>query len=117
MDRYRRGYEDNHELEPDALYDYDDDYESPGEDDHDDADTDRIPPSGYPAEEPGVNISLEIDADGNEVWRAEDSRIPGSSSLGSSAEEAIEGVEDRRREYREMLRRSKVRRRPKRRES
>ena len=50
---------------------------------------------------------MEVDADGREVWHAEDPRIPGSSSIGHSAEEAVEGVEDRRQQYREILRRSR----------
>ncbi len=58
-------------------------------------------------DEESVEISMEIDADGNEVYRAEDARIPDSTSRGMSAEEAIEGMEDRRREYRDMLRRSR----------
>ena len=53
---------------------------------------------------------MEVDEEGNRIWRAEDSRVPGSTSQGSSLEEAMEGVEDRRRKFREMLRRSRERR-------
>ncbi|MFQ5704628.1 MAG: hypothetical protein ACE5HT_11460 [Gemmatimonadales bacterium] len=57
--------------------------------------------------EAGIEVSMEVDEQGNEVWFARDSRIPGSSSMGHSVEEAVDGVEDRRKQYREMLRRSR----------
>ena len=60
-----------------------------------------------PGDDDSVEISMEVDAEGQEVWYAEDPRIPGSSSIGHSAEEAVEGVEDRRQQYREILRRSR----------
>ncbi len=50
-----------------------------------------------------TEISMEVDENGNEVWYAEDPKIPGSSSLGNSLEEAMEGMVDRRREFRELL--------------
>lgn len=74
----------------------------------DDEDDDDGPlPPGYTTGETDVAISMEVDADGNEVWIAEDSEVPGSSSMGSSLEEAMEGVEDRRRKYREIRRKSR----------
>ena len=53
---------------------------------------------------------MEIDEDGNEVGSAEDSKVPGSTSKGHGVEEAMEGVDDRRRQYREMLKRSRKKR-------
>ena len=97
MDRYDyNGYEDESDF---------DDPEQSGDESEDELD--KIPTSEHPTEEQEVDVSMEVDADGNEIWRAEDSRIPGSTSQGSSLEEAMEGVEDRRREFREMLRRSR----------
>lgn len=55
----------------------------------------------------GVNLSLEVDENGNEVWYANDPRVPGSTSKGLSAEEAVDGLEDRRSQYRDMLRKSR----------
>lgn len=101
------------------MYDHDEDdnlpsdagdasgaFDAPGNGDDDDL----IPAPEHPTD-PGVEISMEIDEHGNEVWTASDSRIPGSTSMGHSVEEAVDGVEDRRREYREMLRRSREERR------
>ena len=100
MDRYNyNGYEDESDF---------DDPEQSGDESEDELD--EIPTSEHSTEEQEVDVSMEVDADGNEIWRAEDSRIPGSTSQGSSLEEAMEGVEDRRREFREMLRRSRKRR-------
>ena len=97
MDRYDyNGYEDESDS---------DDPEQSGDESEDELD--EIPTSEHSTEEKEVDVSMEVDADGNEIWRAEDSRIPGSTSQGSSLEEAMEGVEDRRREFREMLRRSR----------
>ena len=97
MDRYDyNGYEDESDF---------DDPEQSGDESEDELD--EIPTSEHSTEEQEVDVSMEVDADGNEIWRAEDSRIPGSTSQGSSLEEAMEGVEDRRREFREMLRRSR----------
>jgi predicted RNase H-like HicB family nuclease len=56
----------------------------------------------------GVNISMEIDEDGNERWYATDPKVPGSASMGLSAEEAVDGLENRRQEYREMLKKSRA---------
>ena len=86
-------------------YDYNG-YEDESDDESED-ELDEIPTSEHSTEEQEVDVSMEVDKDGNEIWRAEDSRIPGSTSQGSSLEEAMEGVEDRRREFREMLRRSR----------
>ncbi|MCH8254431.1 MAG: hypothetical protein IID06_03700 [Gemmatimonadetes bacterium] len=97
MDRYDyNGYEDESDF---------DDPEQSGDESEDELD--EIPTSEHSTEEQEVDVSMEVDEDGNEIWRAEDSRIPGSTSQGSSLEEAMEGVEDRRREFREMLRRSR----------
>lgn len=57
--------------------------------------------------EPGVEVSREIDPEGNEVWYAHDARVPGSTSIGHSLEEAVGGIEERRRLYREMLKKSR----------
>ena len=100
MDRYDyNGYEDES--------DFDDPEQS---DDESEDELDEIPASEHPTGEQEVEISMEVDEDGNRIWRAEDSRVPGSTSQGSSLEEAMEGVEDRRRKFREMLRRSRERR-------
>jgi predicted RNase H-like HicB family nuclease len=64
----------------------------------------------------GVNISMEIDEEGNERWYATDPKVPGSASMGLSAEEAVDGLEDRRQEYREMLRKSRAKSKRKHRE-
>ncbi len=76
----------------------------------DDEEQDSVPESGLSTGEQDVDISMEIDEDGNEVWSAEDSKVPGSTSKGHSVEEAMEGVDDRRRQYREMLKRSRLER-------
>ena len=98
----------------DYNYDYDDDLEIAPRDQHGgeeelefDEDEQGIDPHAGPGSEDDVEISMDVDADGQEVWYAQDPRIPGSSSIGHSAEEAVEGVEDRRQQYREMLRRSR----------
>jgi len=72
------------------------------EDEDDLADVEPPPPG-----DGGVEVSMEIDEHGNEVWYAKDSRLPGSGSMGHSVEEAVEGLDDRRRQYREMLKRSR----------
>ncbi len=71
---------------------------------------DEILASARELTDDSTEISMEIDEDGNEVWYAEDPKIPGSSSLGNSLEEAMEGMEDRRREFRELVSRSGERR-------
>lgn len=81
-----------------------------------DEEPDEIPGTDLPANGDGVNISLEIDEDGNERWYATDPKVPGSASMGLSAEEAVDGLEDRRQEYREMLKKSRVKSKRKRRE-
>jgi len=98
----------------DYDYDYDDDLETEPRDEYGgdeepefDEDERSIGPRAGPGSEDDVEISMEVDAEGREVWYAEDPRIPGSSSIGHSAEEAVEGVEDRRQQYREILRRSR----------
>lgn len=97
MDRDdHNGYED--ESDSDDPEQYDDELED---------ELDEIPISEHPTGEQEVEVSMEVDEDGNEIWRAEDSQVPGSTSQGSSMEEAMDGVEDRRREFREMLRRSR----------
>ena len=106
MDRDEYDDEDR-ELESSGK-DYFDDPESHEEDD--DEELDGIPKSGYSTGEQDVDVSMEIDEDGNEVWSAEDSQVPGSTSKGHSVEEAMEGVEDRRKEYRDMLKRSRKKR-------
>ncbi|MDH5804310.1 MAG: hypothetical protein OEZ54_03925 [Gemmatimonadota bacterium] len=77
------------------------------EEDLDEEDDLLEPEAGYRSGEHDVNISREVDAQGNEVWYAEDATVPGGSSMGNSIEEAMEGMEDRRKEYREMLKRSR----------
>lgn len=74
-----------------------------------DDEPDEIPGTDDPADGDGVNISMEIDEDGNERWYATDPKVPGSASMGLSAEEAVDGLEDRRSEFREMLRKSRER--------
>ncbi len=104
----RDEYDDeNGELESSGK-DYFDDPESNEEDD--DEDQDSVPASGLSTGEHDVDISMEIDEDGNEVWSAEDSQVPVITSNGHSVEEAMEGVDDRRRQYREMLKRSRKKR-------
>ncbi len=106
MDRDEYDDEDG-ELESSGT-DHFDDPESHEEDD--DEERDSVPKSGLSTGEHDVDISMEIDEDGNEVWSAEDSKVPGSTSKGHSVEEAMEGVDDRRKEYREMLKRSRKKR-------
>jgi predicted RNase H-like HicB family nuclease len=67
----------------------------------------EIPDPEYSSGEHGVEISMEIDESGNEVWYANDGRVPGSTSQGHSVEEAVDGLEARRKAYRDMLRRSR----------
>jgi predicted RNase H-like HicB family nuclease len=71
------------------------------------ADLDDILDDDYSSSDRGVEVSMEVDAEGREIWYAADPRVPGSASIGHSAEEAVEGVDERRREYRETLRRSR----------
>ncbi len=105
----RDDYDDDHHGEQESSGEgYFDDPESHEQDD--DEDLDSVPESGYSTGEQDVDISMEIDEDGNEVWSAEDSQVPGSTSKGHSVEEAMEGVEDRRKEYRDMLKRSRKKR-------
>jgi len=72
-----------------------------------DADFEDILDDDQPSADKGVEVSMEVDAEGREIWYAADPRVPGSASMGHSAEEAVEGVDERRREYREMLRKSR----------
>ncbi len=104
----RDEYDDEHGEQESSVEDHFDDPESNEEDD--DEDRDSVPASGLSTGEHDVDISMEIDEDGNEVWSAEDSKVPGSTSKGHSVEEAMEGVDDRRKEYREMLKRSRKKR-------
>jgi len=76
------------------------------EDDLGDEEVEEIPESEHSGEH-DVRISMEVDEKGNEIWFAKDPRVPGSSSIGHSAEEAVEGLEERRRKFREMLRKSR----------
>ena len=101
----RDEYDDEYGEQKSSGKDHFDDPESSEEDD--DEDQDNVPASGLSTGEHDVDISMEIDEDGNEVWSAEDAKVPGSTSRGHSVEEAMEGVDDRRREYREMLKRSR----------
>lgn len=80
-------------------------FDSPEETDKEDLDDPTGP--DYRSGEQDVEISREFDQDGNEVWYAEDGKVPGGTSMGSSIEEAMEGLDDRRRAYREMLRKSR----------
>lgn len=73
----------------------------------DEEEEDTIPPQEFPRGERGVEISMEVDKDGKEIWYAEDPRVPGSVSMGHSAAEAVDGVDDRRQQYRDMLRKSR----------
>ena len=102
-----RGYDDENDDE--SYFDEDKESDDAGLDEDKDLDEneDTIPPVKHPTGEQGVEVSMEIDERGDEVWIAQDSRIPGGASLGHSVEEAIDGVEERRRQYREMLRRSR----------
>lgn len=102
MDRY--GFDDDGFDDEYETFDMDDELE---EDELDQEDELSLPEMGYSTGETNVDISMEVDEDGNEVWFAGDSRIPGSSSMGHSLEEAMEGVEERRRQYREVLRKSR----------
>ncbi len=99
----------------DYDYDFDDEYDLGDEDEfesdeelyfEEDEELEFDRRSGS-ADEDDVEISMEVDAHGNEIWYAQDPRVPGSSSMGHSAEEAVEGLEDRRKHYRDMLRRSR----------
>ena len=69
---------------------------------------DEIPDPDSFKDDDGVHISMEIDEDGNERWYATDPKVPGSASMGLSAEEAVDGLEERRSEFREMLKRSRA---------
>lgn len=50
---------------------------------------------------------MEVDESGREIWYAKDPRVPGSQSIGHSAEEAVDGLEERRKKFREMLKKSR----------
>lgn len=78
---------------------------------------DEIPAADFLADGDGVHISMEIDEDGNERWFATDPKVPGSASMGLSAEEAVDGLEERRSEFREMLKKSRAKSKGKRRET
>jgi predicted RNase H-like HicB family nuclease len=71
------------------------------------ADLEDILDNDHSSADKGVEVSMEVDAEGREIWYAADPRVPGSASMGHSAEEAVDGVDERRREYREILRRSR----------
>ncbi len=102
MDRY--GFDDDGF---DDLNETDESQDGLEEDELDQEDELNLPQKGHSTGETNVDISMEVDEAGNEVWIAGDSRIPGSSSMGHSLEQAMEGVEERRRQYREVLRRSR----------
>jgi hypothetical protein len=101
----------------DYDYDFDDEYDLDDEDEFDSSeelyfdDEDELEPDGRAGHsgEQDVRISMEVDERGNEIWFAKDPRVPGSGSMGHSAEEAVEGLEERRRKFREMLRKSRER--------
>jgi hypothetical protein len=76
---------------------------------NDESDDDEIPSDD--TGEVGIDVSMEVDEQGNELWFAKDSRIPGSSSIGHSVEEAIDGVEERRKQFRDTLRKSREKKR------
>jgi predicted RNase H-like HicB family nuclease len=75
-----------------------------------DDEPEAIPEPEHVSGEHDVNISMEVDETGREIWYAKDPRVPGSHSIGKSAEEAVDGLEDRRREYRDMLHKSRGKR-------
>jgi predicted RNase H-like HicB family nuclease len=99
----------------DYDYDFDDEYDLDDEDEFDSGeelyfdDEEELEPDRRAGgkDEDDVEVSMEVDAQGNEIWYAQDPKVPGSSSMGHSAEEAVEGLEDRRRQYREILSRSR----------
>jgi predicted RNase H-like HicB family nuclease len=99
---YDYDYDDENDVDPDQELGTDDelDFEEPEE-----LGFGRKAGSG---EEDDVEISMEVDPEGNEIWYAQDPRVPGSSSMGHSAEEAVEGLEDRRQQYRDVVRRSRA---------
>ncbi len=102
MDRY--GFDDDGF---DDLNETDGSQDGLEKDELDQEDELNLPEMGHSTGETNVDISMEVDEAGNEVWFAGDSRIPGSSSMGHSLEQAMEGVEERRRKYREVLRKSR----------
>jgi predicted RNase H-like HicB family nuclease len=103
----RKNYDYDYDSDDDLEFDSDADLDYEGELDFEEDDNLDLGPVSTPEDSDDVDISMEVDAEGREIWYAQDPRIPGSSSIGHSAEEAVEGVEDRRREYREMLRQSR----------
>lgn len=104
--KYQYGFHDDPEDDYDTGDDTLDGWDSL-EDDEEETEDLSLPEGGYSTGETSVEISMEVDEAGNEVWFAGDSRIPGSSSMGHSLEQAMEGVEERRRQYREVLRKSR----------
>ena len=68
--------------------------------------TEQIPEPEHTGEHE-AQVSMEMDEKGNELWYAKDPRVPGSESIGHSAEEAVDGLEDRRKKFRDMLRKSR----------
>ncbi len=98
-EEFRYESEDSHDP-PDRG-----EFDSP--DDAEEEDLDDIQGPDHASGEHDVEISREVDKDGNEIWRADDGKVPGGTSQGSSIEEAMEGLDDRRRAYRKMLRKSR----------
>jgi len=94
LEQRRREYREMRRRSKEKIYDGDD--------------QDDILTQDFHAEGDGVNISMEIDEDGNERWFATDPKVPGSASMGLSAEEAVDGLEERRSEFREMLKKSRA---------
>ena len=82
---------------------------TPDEEEEREETLDEILASARELADDSTEISMEIDEDGNELWHAQDPKVPGSSSLGNSLEEAMEGMEDRRREFRELIARLRER--------
>jgi predicted RNase H-like HicB family nuclease len=99
--------EEEFRFESEDWYDPPDDGELDSPDEAEEEELDDVLGPDHASGEHDVEISREVDKDGNEIWYADDSKVPGSTSMGSSIEEAMEGLEDRRRAYREMLRKSR----------
>jgi predicted RNase H-like HicB family nuclease len=106
MSRYDFDEEESR-YESEDWYDPPDEGELDSPDEAEKEDLDDIQGPEHASGEHDVEISREVDKDGNEIWYADDSKVPGGTSMGSSIEEAMEGLDGRRRAYREMLRKSR----------
>ena len=113
MDRMRDDVDDLHDQNDDdetlGRSEFAPDDPEAADVDEVDEDVDTIPPQQHTTGE-NLEVSMEVDEDGNEVWFAHDSQVPGSTTTGHSMEEALDGVEERRKAYREMRRRSREKR-------